>query len=222
MCVVSSDVSLHPTQFCHLLRTTLRELSELSECEEFCNLQFGRRPIDLDSVGLGWITDMLLHLFIQPITRQLFETTEQLVDNDSPDSSPILDWRQGYVAGYSSKPTANKGATRQRLVPHTDDAEVTLNCCLGDTFEGGNVEFYGLRGTNEEGHLNGILMRPDVGRAVIHSGRHLHSVSEVTAGDRYSFIVWSRSWGHFRRYTCPCCFLNRRQDTKCICQMRWN
>lgn len=164
-------------------------------------------------------------MFIQPMTLHLFAKTEQLVidDTDLELASPILlDWRQGYVAGYSSIPTESKGAQRHRLVPHTDDSEVTLNCCLGDAFEGGSVEFYGLRGAPEEGQLLGKVDRPNVGTAIIHSGRHLHAVSDVLSGDRYALIIWSRSWGKLRTSTCPCCWLNRRKDLSCICSKRWN
>ena len=217
--------SLLTPEFCSILRTTLRDLSTLAESDEFSHLNFGRRVIDLDSIGLGWVTDLLFHVYIKPISQHLFATTEKLVDADDVknDASPILDWRQGYVAGYSADPTGSKGVTRHRLVPHTDDAEVTLNCCLGEeTFEGGSVEFYGLRGTPEEGQLVGRVKRPNIGTALLHSGRHLHAVSQVTSGDRYAFIIWSRNWHHLRSNTCPCCWLNRRQDSTCICDKRWN
>ena len=209
----------------------MRELSTLAESDEFSHLQFGRRVIDLDTIGLGWITDLLFHMFIQPISRHLFATTEKLVDcggsaddvKCESDTTPVLDWRQGYVAGYSADPAGSKGVTRHRLVSHTDDSEVTLNCCLGEeTFEGGNVEFFGLRGTSEEGQLVGKVHRPNVGTALLHSGRHLHAVSDVSSGDRYALIVWSRSWGRLRSKTCPCCWLNRSQDSTCICGKRWN
>lgn len=224
------SIPLLTSEFCGLLRTTLRELAKLAETEEFAHLNLGRRVIDLDTIGLGWITDLLFHMFIQPISSHLFAATEQL-DGGSSDrdgkrgaeSSPLLDWRQGYVAGYSADPTGRKAATRHRLVPHTDDSEVTLNCCLGEeTFEGGSVEFYGLRGTPEEGQLVGKVNRPDVGTALLHSGRNLHAVSDVLAGDRYAFIVWCRSWSRLRSRSCPCCWLNRRQDSTCICNRRWN
>ena len=213
-------------QFCHVLRQNLRELSNLGETDEFRYLQFGRRPIDLESVGLGWLTDLLFHMFLQPIARLLFSTTEKFVDSGSTTdvkSPKLLDWRQGFVAGYSVDPTGEKGTTRQRLVPHTDDSEVTLNCCLGEeNFEGGQVEFYGLRGTPEEGQLVRIAHRPNVGTALLHAGRHVHAVSDVTSGERYALVIWSRSWGQLRAHTCPCCYLNRRQDTTCICNVRWN
>mmetsp|Transcript_16147 Transcript_16147/g.33737 ORF Transcript_16147/g.33737 Transcript_16147/m.33737 type:complete len:484 (-) Transcript_16147:223-1674(-) len=214
---------LFSNKFCAIIRKTLRELYSLGGTAEFNHLELGRRPIDLDSIGLGWITDLIFQMFLQPISRHLFANTEKL-SNSEDESGPLLDWRQGYVAGYSVNPTSTKGVTRHRLVPHADDSEITVNCCIGEkNFQGGNVEFYGLRGTPEEGQLNGVVTRPDVGRALIHSGRHLHAVSDVTSGDRYALVVWSRSWGRFRAETCPCCFLNRRLNTStCICGKRWN
>ena len=214
--------------FCTRLRRTITDLSKLGESSEFCSLLLGRRPIDFDTVGLSWISDMLLHCFIQPISRHLYATTEKLLSDEdcsngiNNKTKKILNWRQGYVAGYSASPQEGKAATRHRLVPHSDDSEITLNCCLGeDDFEGGNVQFYGLRGTEEEGTLLGEVERPSVGRGIIHAGRHLHAVTDVTAGNRYALIVWTRSWG-MRGLTCPCCYLNRRIDTRCVCDKRWN
>ena len=216
--------------FCTRLRRTIIELSKLGESSQYCSLLLGRRPVDFDTVGLNWISDMLLHCFILPISRHLFATTEKLLSDDDASydinnnkTKSILNWRQGYVAGYSANPQGGaNAATRHRLVPHSDDSEVTLNCCLGeDDFEGGSVQFYGLRGTPDEGKLLGEIERPDVGKAIIHAGRHLHAVTDVTAGNRYALIVWTRSWG-MRRLTCPCCYLNRRIDTRCICDKRWN
>ncbi|KAL7546720.1 hypothetical protein ACHAWF_010050 [Thalassiosira exigua] len=234
MCIEMFDVYSFPLlteEFCGLIRKTLRDLSSLAETAEFSHLQLGRRPIDLNVIGLGWLTDLLFHGFIQPISSHLFATTEKLVDCEHYSSdgniceskySTILDWRQGYVAGYSAGPKERRGTTRHRLVPHTDDSEVTLNCCLGGDFEGGSVEFFGLRGTPQEGQLVGKVQRPNVGTALLHSGRHLHAVSDVLSGDRYAYIIWTRSWSRLRSVACPCCWLNRRQDSVCICDKRWN
>ena len=111
------------------------------------HLLVGRRPVDLDTVGLEWVNNLLFHLIVRPISRQLFQTSETLAD---------LDWRQGYIAGYAAQP--NEGKPRERLVTHTDDSEVTLNVCLGDeSFEGGLLEFRGLRGSDSEGELHGTF-----------------------------------------------------------------
>jgi hypothetical protein len=196
--------------FCKELREFVMALTEVGQSESFAHLQFGRRAVDFDTVGLGWVNDLLFHLIMRPMTRHLFQSTESLDD---------LDWRQGYVAGYSASPT--DGKPRERLVTHTDDSEVTLNIGLGDGFEGGLLEFRGLRGTDHEGELVGTF-QPEEGVALIHAGRHFHDVTQVTSGDRFAFIIWARSWKGVRSKTCPCCWLNRRQDNSCSCGPRWN
>ncbi len=106
--------------------------------------------------------------------------------------------------------------------------QVTLNVCLGDKFDGGNLRFWGLRGGNTAGRLVGEY-EPEIGRAILHSGRHLHEVTEVTDGNRFAYIQWARSWDSVRKGTCPCCWLNRRQNLptankwdSCVCGSRWN
>jgi len=71
---------------------------------------------DLDNMGMGWLNDLIFQLIVRPISSQLFKETE-LEGGD-------LDWRQGFVASYSASPTHSK--PRERLVPHTDDAEVSI------------------------------------------------------------------------------------------------
>ena len=69
---------------------------------------------DLDNLGLGWLNDLIFHLILRPVSAQLYKDIE-LRGGD-------LDWRQGFIAAYSSDPTTSK--PRQRLVAHTDDSEV--------------------------------------------------------------------------------------------------
>lgn len=173
-----------------------------------------RRPMDLDWIGLGWLNDLLFHLIVRPISRHLFMTSETVQD---------LDWRQGYVAGFSAQPS--NGKPRDSLVTHTDDSEVTMNICLGDEgFQGGLLEFRGLRGTDRAGQDVVGTFQPEPGLALLHAGRHFHRVTSVTSGDRFVYIMWARSWRGIRSRTCPCCWLNRRspRDDSCICGPRWN
>eukprot|EP00978_Attheya_sp_CCMP212_P007412 scaffold17185_cov56-Attheya_sp.AAC.2 len=206
------SMDLLSQEFCLELKGFVRKVVALGETEEFVHLNIGRRSVDLDTIGLGWINDLLFHLVMRPISRLLYVSTESMDE---------LDWRQGYVAGYSVDPAAVRGAPRQRLVSHTDDSEVTLNLCIGDEFEGGALQFRGLRGTDEEGELLGEF-QPQLGTALLHAGRHLHEVTNVESGDRYAFIIWARSWKGVRAQSCPCCWLNRRDDTRCICGPSWN
>ena len=201
---------LFSTTFCETLKDYIRSVIQLLDSdEEFAELRSGMTK-DLDYLGLRWLNDLLFHLVVRPIARHIFKETE--IQGD-------LDWRQGYIAAYSASPSNTK--PRQRLVPHTDDSEVTLNVCIGDVFQGGLLAFHGLRGMDDAGHLFGEY-KPQIGCALLHAGRHFHEVTEVTSGDRYAFIMWARSWSGTRAQKCPCCWLNRRTDNSCICGTRWN
>jgi hypothetical protein len=198
------------SEFCETVQSYVRAAMAILETdEEFADYSRGITK-DLDLLGLSWLNDLLFHLVLRPISRQLYQETETLGD---------LDWRQGYIAAYSASPSTTK--PRRRLVPHTDDSEVTLNTNIGDVFEGGLLEMRGLRGMADAGDLYGEY-QPQVGRALIHAGRHLHEVTPITSGDRFAYIMWARSWGGTRARTCPCCWLNRKTDNSCICGPRWN
>jgi hypothetical protein len=197
-------------EFCDKLRTFVQELSQLAATDEFAHLQLGRT--DLDTVGLSWINDLLFQLVVRPISRHLFRQTEL--------ERGELDYRHGYVVGYKAKPTMS--APRERLVAHTDDSEVTLNLCIGDEFDGGALNFRGLRGTEGAGQEIIGTFEPRLGTALLHAGRHFHEVTQVTTGNRYMYIMWARSWSSTRGKVCPCCYLNRRQDNSCCCGPRWN
>lgn len=173
-------------------------------------MQLGRT--DLDTVGLSWINDLLFQLVVRPISRHLFRQTEL--------ERGELDYRHGYFVGYKAKPTMS--APRERLVAHTDDSEVTLNLCIGDEFDGGALNFRGLRGTEGAGQEIIGTFEPRLGTALLHAGRHFHEVTQVTTGNRYMYIMWARSWSSTRGKVCPCCYLNRRQDNSCCCGPRWN
>jgi hypothetical protein len=131
------------------------------------------------SWGLSWwLNDLLFHLVLRPISRQLYQETETLLGD--------LHWRQGYIAAYSASPSPTE--PRRRLVLHTDDSEVTLNTNIDDVFEGGLLERRGLRGMADAGDLYGEY-QPQIGRALIHAGRHLHEVSPIGSGDRFAYIM---------------------------------
>lgn len=167
---------------------------------------------NLDLIGLAWLNDLMFALVLKPLTKHLFASSE---------AAGELDWRNGYVASYAATPSP--ATPRERLVMHTDDSEVTMNVCLGeDGFGGGDVEFYGLRGESPQ-PASPDVYEPVVGRAILHAGRHFHSVTTVTGDrNRYAWILWARSWQGVRSHTCPCCWLNRRHDENCISGPQWN
>jgi hypothetical protein len=87
--------------------------------------------------------------------------------------------RHGYIVGYEPKESGEDApahpSRRSRLVPHTDDSEVTLNVCLGRDFEGGELRLLGSRGGGKE-MSEEATVSPRVGYAVLHAGRKLHEV----------------------------------------------
>jgi hypothetical protein len=198
------SLPLFQEDFCDALRS---RITTLQQHGGDASLKMTTRPIDLDTIGLGWVNDLLLHLIVRPLSRHLYQDTEC--------AGGDLDWRQGYVASYEARPISG----HNRLVSHTDDSEVTLNIGLGQDFEGGLLEFHGLRGEEQE-LLGGY--EPIKGRAVVHAGRHFHQVTQVTSGHRFALILWARSWSGVRAQTCPCCWMNRRQESNCVCGPRWN
>lgn len=122
---------------------------------------------------------------------------------------------------------------RSGLSMHTDDSEITLNCCLNDEFEGGKLNIFTVRGKEYTGNRKEnerFRYESDLetqislkkGYAVIHRGRQFHSVDDVESGQRAVLIVWCRSLKGTRRENCPCCWLNRRNDMNCICGTVWN
>jgi hypothetical protein len=203
------SLPLFSKSFCLRLKRVIQAILDQANSEGTTD-DIGKRAMDLDMMGMEWINDLVFHLIMKPLSKELFQATEALEP---------LDWRHGYIAGYSNVASEKVGATRNFLIPHTDDSEVTLNVGMGDDdFKGGELRFWNLRGTPQEGEFVGEF-RPEMGVALIHSGRHLHEVKHVTKGNRFAYILWARSWLGVRKQTCPCCWINRRRsDERCICK----
>eukprot|EP01083_Nonionella_stella_P146632 461443_1 len=214
-----------------------------------------RRRSVLDWMNLSWLNDFLLHQVINPITKyffqnELFYNCAAQNKNEFTVRQRVLDWRHGYIIGYKGKQELfddiydddkdkeevkkdddEQIYQRSGLLIHTDDSEITLNCCLKDDFEGGLLNIFNMRGKEYSGkeyeHLRyeselqtQITLKK--GYAVIQRGRQLHAVSDVESGHRAVLIVWCRNLNGTRKEVCPCCWLNRRNDLNCICGKLWN
>jgi len=66
---------------------------------------------------------------------------------------------------------------------HTDGDLATLNICLSSGFEGANLRVWDDSGTCEDFKHN------TAGRAILHLGNVVHSVTPITKGTRYTLIV---------------------------------
>jgi hypothetical protein len=101
-----------------------------------------------------------------------------------------LDAHYAYLIEYGDDADAD-------LPLHVDASHLTLNLCLGDEFDGGDLVFEGLRC---EAHrelppeaLEVCALEHRPGRAYVHLGAHRHRVTAVDEGRRRNLIVWARN-----------------------------
>ena len=172
-----------------------------------------RERLTLAEVGLASLEGFFLGA-LQSLIAALF-----------PGPVGAVDHAHGYTVGYGAAEDPARNVTRKALIPHTDDAEVTLNVCLADGFTGGQLKFHGLRAPTTV-HPMDLPNRDEfaythrLGRAVLHRGAHFHEVQDVDAGHRHVLICWFKSWASYRAAHCPCC-LKFRRDV-CVCSPSWN
>jgi hypothetical protein len=89
-----------------------------------------------------------------------------------------------------------------QLSYHFDNAEVTLNVCLGTSFTGGELSFGPMAG--EPGSLWKQRYTHRRGRCLLHRGRQRHQAHPITSGKRVNLIIWMRS-SSVRNSQCPMC-----------------
>ncbi|GIY53781.1 2-oxoglutarate and iron-dependent oxygenase domain-containing protein 2 [Caerostris extrusa] len=86
---------------------------------------------------------------------------------------------------------------------HFDNSEVTLNICLGKSFEGGELYFGDLR-TVPIMESSCIVVPHKKGYGIFHRGQQLHGALPITKGERHNIILWMRS-SSVRNKLCPMC-----------------
>jgi hypothetical protein len=163
----------------------------------------------VDALGLGWLNDLLLAVVLQPVAALAYPRETQggapldyrhafLVGYGPAGHGPA------HASAAASPPAERRPppslATRSALVRHTDNSEVTLNVGLGrDGFGGGEVVFGRVRGETAAAATtttNGLstdgaggveddavaVVKPVVGRGLVHLGRQLHEVRHKMGG----------------------------------------
>ncbi|KMS98884.1 hypothetical protein BVRB_3g067780 [Beta vulgaris subsp. vulgaris] len=170
-------------QFCDML---LEEVEHIYKwvCDTNCKIMrpntMNKFGAVLDDFGLDNMLDKLMEDFIRPISKIFFPEV----------GGTTLDSHHGFVVQYGLDKDVDLGF-------HVDDAEVTLNVCLGTEFSGGELFFRGVRcekHVNTETQAEEILDYSHVpGRAVLHRGRHRHGARATTNGKRINLILWCRS-----------------------------
>ncbi|XP_073142985.1 2-oxoglutarate and iron-dependent oxygenase domain-containing protein CP2-like isoform X1 [Henckelia pumila] len=134
----------------------------------------------LDDFGMETMLDKVMEDFIRPISKFFFPEV----------GGSTLDAHHGFVVQYGMNRDVDLGF-------HVDDAEVTLNVCLGKQFSGGELYFRGVRCEN---HVNTETQSEEIfdyvhvpGRAILHRGRHRHGARATTSGNRTNLLLWCRS-----------------------------
>ncbi|GIY88531.1 2-oxoglutarate and iron-dependent oxygenase domain-containing protein 2 [Caerostris darwini] len=86
---------------------------------------------------------------------------------------------------------------------HFDNSEVTLNICLGKSFEGGELYFGDLR-TVPIMESTCTIVPHKKGYGIFHRGQQLHGALPISKGERHNIILWMRS-SSVRNKLCPMC-----------------
>jgi hypothetical protein len=153
--------------------------------------------LELTPLGFGVLLDELLARWVAPLAARLL-----------PGFGTRLDCHHGYLVEYGRGLDEDLGF-------HVDDSEVTLNLCLGESFEGAELTLLGARcWTHRDSRLlpgEEIEFEHRPGLAVLHAGAHRHRVEPIRSGRRRNLILWCRDSGlprpaeHAPGPWCPAC-----------------
>ncbi len=139
-------------------------------------------PNSMNRYGVATLT---LGLDLGPVRERLAPLTRRLF----PAHATALDADHAFVVRYAPRED-------RELSFHADDAEVTLNLCLADGFEGGELYFEGPRcfahldTPARDGEPFVWAHQPGVG--LLHAGANRHGARPILGGERHNLIVWMR------------------------------
>lgn len=165
---------LFAPDFCDLLLEEV-EHAQLTAREELERPNgMNRYGIVLNQLGLEPLITSLQQEYLLPLQADLF-----------PEESAQTDDHHCFIVRY-------KAGEDVGLDMHEDDADVTLNVCLGKDFEAATLSFCGLAADLNHRKLRHTYQH-EKGRAVVHLGRHRHGADNIASGERVNFILWSTS-----------------------------
>uniref|UniRef100_A0A8C5LT68 2-oxoglutarate and iron dependent oxygenase domain containing 2 n=1 Tax=Leptobrachium leishanense TaxID=445787 RepID=A0A8C5LT68_9ANUR len=124
--------------------------------------------------------------YLQPITSLLY-----------PDwGGSCLDSHKAFIVKYALGEDLD-------LSCHYDNAEVTVNVCLGKEFTEGNLYFSEMKEVppNERRYAE---VEHRTGQGILHRGQHVHGALPIDSGERWNLIVWMRA-SRVRNKCCPMC-----------------
>uniref|UniRef100_A0A7S3KZQ6 Fe2OG dioxygenase domain-containing protein n=2 Tax=Amphora coffeiformis TaxID=265554 RepID=A0A7S3KZQ6_9STRA len=128
----------------------------------------------MKSLGIENLMDVLQDRVLEPIAQELFpETGSEFTNHHS--------FLVHYAAGLD-----------QHLDMHTDDSDVTFNCCLGIEFTGAKLQICGIMGEPDHRHSKlEFSHRP--GWVICHLGRQRHGADNIDSGVRINLIDWNHN-----------------------------
>lgn len=133
----------------------------------------------LDEIGLSRLIQYLRRNVLAPFFSVLFDR----------DGGSSLDHHHSFIVQYE----ASGSSGDKDLGLHYDASHVTFNVCLGvPGFRGGQLFFCGLL-DQPETHEESVVVEHEVGRVVVHAGRHRHGAKPLEEGRRVNLIVWCKS-----------------------------
>eukprot|EP00434_Breviolum_minutum_P027964 symbB.v1.2.024742.t2/scaffold2365.1/size83366/10 len=142
-----------------------------------------RRPNGMNRYGVILDEEGLCKAYLQPLAAMLFP--ELVGPHD-------VDGHYAFTVKYEAE-----GDTE--LAKHGDAAVVTINLCLGGTWEGSELRFFESGGSgmyqlpkgNESAGAGDVVFRS--GMALIHRGQHQHQAQELLSGQRVNMVIWLHS-----------------------------
>ncbi|KAK7343438.1 hypothetical protein VNO77_12185 [Canavalia gladiata] len=170
-------------QFCEMLVSEVEHFERWVRETKFRIMRpntMNKYGVVLDDFGMETMLDRLMNDFIRPISQVFFPEI----------GGSSLDSHHGFVVEYGINRDVELGF-------HVDDAEVSLNICLGKQFSGGELFFRGVRCDE---HINSETQPEEIfdyshvpGHAILHCGRHRHGARPTTSGNRINLLLWCRS-----------------------------
>lgn len=184
---------LFQQSFCELLHEEVKHFNQSTMPKARPN-SMNQYGILLEELGLyPGLLNPLLKEYLQPMARVLF-----------PDAAgDTLDHHRSFIVEYQMDKD-------RELAYHYDDAEVTLNVCIGGNFDGGELLFGKLK-SSKGPDFERYPVAHQVGMGLLHRGTHRHEAIPIEDGERYNLIMWCRS-SEFRYNECPHCGRHGREQ----------
>ncbi|XP_022258839.1 2-oxoglutarate and iron-dependent oxygenase domain-containing protein 2-like isoform X2 [Limulus polyphemus] len=196
-CITSQSL-MSVQQYLHTISEVFTEEFCTQFLEELVNFEQSLlpkgKPNTMNNYGvllneLGFYEDFLNPLrihYLQPITKLLFPK----------EGGGNLDSQKGFTVKYKVGEDVDLGY-------HYDNAEVTLNVCLGSNFTGGELYFGDMKTVPLwKTTCSTVEQQPYCG--ILHRGQQLHGALPVTSGERHNLVIWMRS-SSIRNRLCPMC-----------------